>query len=747
MESYSFESTEAAQNFIYDFFIKAVKHKLPQEVLIDFEELFLHLQSTDTNEEVYEALLYLLDKGNEAEFSTTLKRLCYVLINNWYINRQHPFIQHLVNRLNQEKEDDSIAVNPTLNLLRTRLLKFLDGPDYQEIQQCAIAPRTSWSSRYTSYLLVPQFNDPGVSDEQKEFARNLSKQLKDKYKFDLAMYIARSESSKSSIKKQSNPTQLGDDVLNLIKRTISSQRLSNYSDQAKIFLKETQSLSYQEFKQSLPQYLMVHVSNQNPIRTLREQVCQRLDSLYKSHDAQDVTKGLILRTCNRIIEVLTTEDRETPSPTFTAFMAAGNALTLVILLLKVVLISNSTRTHLDLCVSKLIEYYQDYDEEHCKPLIYFLEVFNLVFTIFTENVQYHLVRVREEESATDFLNNSSSSPYRLFAQSKGLDLRKADLTRTNIRSLDLRGADLRDSDLRGIDLSEIDLRLANLSGANLTGVTLNESKLLIVNLNYANLNEAILIGTDLRRSDLRQANLTKANLESAKLDLAKLYQANLSHANLKSASLEGASLNQANLYYSNLQRANLSQADLSHVNLSYADLKGANLSEANLTGANLSGVDLSGANLKQAKLNQANLSHANLYRAELSYSSLKDANLADANLNWAVLEHAILDQANLSSVVFRHANLGHSSLCGANIRYADLTRVNLTQANLKDANLAYAQIRHTNLSQTNLVNTNLRGANLFGSNLLEAIVKSAKFGNNPGLSDEVKRQLKIDPPG
>ncbi|NJO71973.1 MAG: hypothetical protein HC825_10465 [Oscillatoriales cyanobacterium RM1_1_9] len=338
----SFESIEAAQNLIYSFFIEAVSQREPENVLIDFEELFFQLQSPDDEIQVDRALTYLLEQGNDAVFNATLKRVCYILINNWYINRKHQSIQHFVHRLNLEKEDDSVAVEPLLNLLRTRLLGFLDSPDYQEIQQCSVAPRTSWSSRYTSYLLVPQFNDPNVSDEQKEFARNLSKQLKDKYKFDLAMYIARSESAHSTTKKQTNPTELGDEVLNLIKRTISSQRLSNYKNQAKLFLKETQSLSYQEFKQSLPQYLMVHASNQPPIKTLREQVCKKLDSLYKIHDSQPITKGLTLRTCNRMIEVLTTEDRETPSPTFTAFMAYGSSLTLVILLLKVVLISNST---------------------------------------------------------------------------------------------------------------------------------------------------------------------------------------------------------------------------------------------------------------------------------------------------------------------------------------------------------------------------------------------------------------------
>ena len=52
-------------------------------------------------------------------------------------------------------------------------------------------------------------------------ARALSQQLKDRFKFDLAMYVARSQSATSPEQLPKNPTALGDNVLMLIKAIVT----------------------------------------------------------------------------------------------------------------------------------------------------------------------------------------------------------------------------------------------------------------------------------------------------------------------------------------------------------------------------------------------------------------------------------------------------------------------------------------------------------------------------------------------
>ncbi len=733
---------EIDQEIIYGFFIKGVKNWDSDQVLDLFERVFVHLCCGEFPN-VDRAINQIIESNNELIFNNTLKRVCYILVNNWYINRKSKAVQELIKILDRTREDDSIAISRNLNRLGKWLKKFLESPAYQDIRNCAFSHKRDWASRYTSYLLVPQYTNPENSEEQKNFARNLSKKLRDQYKFDLAMYIARSESSVSSKQERSNPTQLGDDVLHLIKTTISVQRISSYTTQANCFLQETKKLSYENFKKSLPNYLMISSSNQYPINIVREKLEKKLEDIYPHYNDQTINKGLRFRTCNRMIEALTTEEGKTPSSIFVLLTSQGHPLTLVILLLKLILICDSARTHLELCISKLIEHYQEFEEAQCQRLIDFLEIFNLVFTIFTENVQYHLVKVQQNKTSNSLFNDLQS--YRLFCQSKGYDFRGADLKQMDLSSLELKGADLRETDLTEVELIQMDLRLANLSQANLQGAILNESRLVVANLNHANLSEASLIGTDLRRADLQGSNLTDAILTSATLDLANLQQANLYQANLLAASLQSSDLRQVDLRSANLQYANLRGANLQGVNLSYANLKGANLQNVNLQGANLTGTNLCQANLSSANLSQANLEGANLHQANLSQAHLRCANLSNTDLSEANLKQVNLTEANLNYAVVRHAHLAQAILTQATICHADLTRAELVKVDFSYANLYYAQIRHANLTKANFFQANLKGANLFSSNIIAARVKDAKFGNNSGVSEEMKRYLKLEP--
>ena len=120
------------------------------------------------------------------------------------------------------------------------------------------------------------------------------------------------------------------------------------------------------------------------------------------------------------------------------------------------------------------------------------------------------------------------------------------------------------------------------------------------------------------------------------------------------------------------------------------------LAGGNLLAANLTGIDLNGANLKKANLRGVDLTDADLSEANLSY----------VNLSGADLSGAYLENANLS-----HANLYRTSLAIANLIGANLSKANLQEANLSNASL----------------------------NL--AVVTGAKFGDNTGLSAEMKQSL------
>lgn len=734
-----YSKLEKRQVEICQFLIQIVNQWSPEKVLNEFEQIFVYLNCTE-NPTINQALSRILIDQSLSIFSATLKQSFYILINNWTINKKQEYVKALFERIESANYQEQ-RISPSVNLLRKWTYNFLQSQDYQEICRYALQSQSQWINRYQSYLLSTQINR-SQSQAQHQITINLAKQIKDKYNFDLAMYVARSQSPGTQLKNLSNPTQLGDEAINLIKKTISTERVFSYAHQADIFLEQIQNHNYREFKEAFLNYLMLHVSSQYPANQIREKLQNKLEKFDSQHNYKTVTKTFISKTCKQLIRLLTTENTKSPSTSFVLLVERGNYLTLVFLLLKIVLVSKSAQIYLECCIANLIQYYENYQEEECQHFIKFLEVFNLVFTLFTTNVQYHLVNL--ENNLSNEESNTELDTYRLFCQFKGPDLRHANLRSLNLSGVDLKGANLRETDLQGMDLIQVDLRLANLSSANLSGATLNEAKLLIANLNHTDLSDASLVKTDLRRADLQYANLTHASLTSAKLGHANLKNANLSTANLMAASLNSANLSDANLSHANLECANLKGANLTGANLSYANLRGANLSGVNLRGANLSYADLRRVNLSQANLDSAYLRGANLYRANISRSSLKQTNLIKVNLSGVNLSSSELQEANLSSTYLRHSNFTQANLSDANLSHADLTRANLIYANLSNTNLSYTSIRHAQLNQANLSYANLTGANLFGSHLNQANLEGVTFEYCSGLPDLLKHQLGVD---
>lgn len=404
-----------AQETLYQFLLEVVKQWLPEEVLLEFKRLFFY-QVDLANSQAVQAVHQLVLHNDETEFRNALKRCCYILVNNWDAARQYKAIQALI----QSFEDftiDAQTISFSSKRLRTWVENFRNSHDYEELKLFTARyedqQKEKWISRYTSYLLVPQYVDINNPIEQREAARALSRQLKDRFKFDLAMYIARSQSASSSEKMPKNPTALGDNVLMLIKAIVAKRGQFSYANLANIFINQIQSLNYQEFKQSLLKYLIFSVEHHSDSAiALQSKLAEKLESLYLDYDAAPLSDALILRTCNRMIETLTTENRKDPSQLFGLLLSQGNPMTLVIVLLKIVLICNASRSHLEAQIAALIRYYEQLPEQDCSWIIHFLEIFNVTFAIHAENVQYNLVKMQEAVS------QATLDHYRIFSQMK-----------------------------------------------------------------------------------------------------------------------------------------------------------------------------------------------------------------------------------------------------------------------------------------------------------------------------------------
>ncbi|MEQ8753976.1 MAG: hypothetical protein RID09_10725 [Coleofasciculus sp. G1-WW12-02] len=405
---------QQAQDVIYQFLLDTVRQQPPETVLQEFKLLFIDYNASEGNPEAIKALSEIIFANDEKEFQNTVKRSCYILINNWYILRDFNASQDLISLFSNVQLTRK-RLSPTLSRQRTWLLNFINSPDYHELQLFITQQGTSdpghWSNRYISYLLVPQYTNPHNPVEQREAARILSKKLKDQFKFDLAMYTAHSQSAIHREPIHQNPTGLGDKVLDLVKKIVVKHGLFSYKNVANIFLEQTQELNYRKFKRSLQSYLIFSVKKKELVESLNQTLTEKLNNLYQDYHEATIEAALLLRTCNRLIDYFTTENQDEPSPLFILLMSQGHHLTLAMLLLKIIMICPNSRNHLENCIAKLIQYYTKYPEDECSWVITFFEVFKITFAVHTDNVQYNLIKMDNNISSEFKLD-----AYRVFSQ-------------------------------------------------------------------------------------------------------------------------------------------------------------------------------------------------------------------------------------------------------------------------------------------------------------------------------------------
>lgn len=422
------------QEIIYTFFVEIIKYYHPEDVLMQFQKLFFETDAPLDQASVRKALYDLILANDELEFRNTLQRCCYILLNNWEINRQYETASKLLNRFEEFKAHKTTAINHFTIRQHNWLTNFVTSPNYEELKLFAQKYYKSkdgtihhphWSSRCRSYLLVDQYNNQDNPEEQRMIAKQLAQKLKQEFKFELAMFTVRSQSKSSQENSPPpNPTGLGEDVLRLIKIIVAKRGDFSFVNIAHIFLKQIQGLSYQDFKDSLKKYLVYAINQQvDIVHLLNNRLGKIIDSLYNNYDTSTVNDSLILRTCNRIFDYLTTENGRDPSHLFFILLSQGNPLTLVIILLKLLLISPNSRSHLEMRIGHLVRYYQDVPESDCQWVVNFFDIFNVTLAIYADqDVEYELISMDRNLSKDANYNNfwNNLDQYRIFSQIRPL---------------------------------------------------------------------------------------------------------------------------------------------------------------------------------------------------------------------------------------------------------------------------------------------------------------------------------------
>lgn len=163
------------------------------------------------------------------------------------------------------------------------------------------------------------------------------------------------------------------------------------------------------------------------------------------------------------------------------------------------------------------------------------------------------------------------------------------------------GSDLTKQNLRGINLEGRDISTARMPFADLTGANLSGAFVMSLNFASANLSKANLSRMYGGWLFFNGANLEGANLSNAYLPSSN-FDAYVAENGMVRVNLQGTNLDSATFRGSTFEKADLNRASAKGANFQDSLFVDANLRDANLTGASFRGAMLINANFSGSTL-------------------------------------------------------------------------------------------------------------------------------------------------
>lgn len=414
---------EKLQAEIYRLWTEKIDLLSPEQILAEFQRFFLDYQPGREDSQLQKSLDILVAANRKDTFIYTLKRCTYLLIYQWQKSKNYPLIVNLVDRLAIFNNNKSLIASKNNSLYRRKvigwIINFTESQDYEEMQFFSLKydkdRAKHWSYRYVYYLLIFQSINIDNPKEQRDAAKLMARNIKQEFKFNLAMYVSRSQMEIELNDNDKNPTLLGKEVLHFIKSIAAKQEQFSYKNIANIFLKQTQNMSYINFKFALQKYLVLGLEEKKIAENIQNKLLSEFKGIYQNKNQEKIDKSLFLRTCNKVFELFSIDTDRKPSDLFILLITQQSHFTLVLILLKVILISPNSRIHLETKIAEIIKYYMDSPEKQCKWLINFLEIFNITFAIYADqDVEYNLIKKKSNKANAQAKDPLDS--YQIFLQ-------------------------------------------------------------------------------------------------------------------------------------------------------------------------------------------------------------------------------------------------------------------------------------------------------------------------------------------
>lgn len=342
---------------------------------------------TTLNKPVYQLLTY----DCPTEFMYLINRCAFGFINTCLRQKKTRYIQQLIS-LFQDRPTYVREASFAAQKFRDWVDSYMTSHEYHvlELFSPTIQPeQKTWCDRYLKITLLAETFDPETAIEQRQACQFLYQFLKNRYKFQLVMYLTKTNQSKPKKETVFNPTLINPSTLRLIHKIVI-KRHRGYPQMAEAFMAQHEQDSYLEFKRALVSHLLDSVGGDRRLKWLPRKLEQHLETL--DPDKNDVMLGhhLIAKTCNEIIGyLLNPESFADPTHPFTLLMIQREFLSLSIILLKLVLISPRSYGSLIIALDNLMQEYSQKPKAECEWLTGLLETVQVILTLAVNEGQYY----------------------------------------------------------------------------------------------------------------------------------------------------------------------------------------------------------------------------------------------------------------------------------------------------------------------------------------------------------------------
>lgn len=173
------------------------------------------------------------------------------------------------------------------------------------------------------------------------------------------------------------PDGVESSVLEMMHKIWSPRGTFAPANLANIFIQQTEDLNYADYKSALVRYLWTAIADIKGLDPLKQKIQETLDQLWVDQNKKTVDSSLRLRTCNRLISLVTTQGYPFPSPMFTLLAVQEQYDVFGVILLRLMLLSRPSYQCFADAVGALQDYYAKLKNPRSQWIVCFLDAFQL----------------------------------------------------------------------------------------------------------------------------------------------------------------------------------------------------------------------------------------------------------------------------------------------------------------------------------------------------------------------------------